>query len=77
VLRYHHKPGDRTSQHAHSDYVLYAESSFKGRLTFPDGRKEDIDVKAGSIVWMQGQMHIGENIGDTNTDVIFVELKEV
>ena len=77
VLRYHDKPGDRTSQHVHSDYVLYAESSFKRRLTFPDGRKEDIDVKAGSIVWMNGHMHLGENIGDTDTDVIFVELKEV
>jgi len=39
VLRYHDKPGDRTLQHAHADYVLYAESSFKRRLTFPDGRK--------------------------------------
>jgi hypothetical protein len=76
VLRYHDKPGERTLPHAHRDYVLYAESSFKRRLTFPDGRKEEIDVKAGSIVWMKGHTHIGENIGDTNTDVIFVELKE-
>ena len=76
VLRYHDKPGDRTFQHYHPDYVLYAESSFKRRLTFPDGRKHDVDVKAGSIVWMKGHEHIGENIGDTDTDVIIVELKE-
>ena len=76
VLRYHDKPGDRTLQHAHSDYVLYAESSFKRRLTFPDGRKQEVDVKAGSIAWMKGHIHVGENIGDTNTDVILVELKE-
>jgi hypothetical protein len=76
VLRYHDKPGDRTLQHAHSDYVLYAESSFKRRLTFPDGRKQEVDVKAGSVGWMKGHIHIGENIGDTNTDVILVELKE-
>ena len=75
VLRYHDKPGDRTLQHAHPDYVLYAESSFKRRLTFPDGRKQEVDVKAGSVVWMKGHIHIGENIGDTNTDVIIVELK--
>jgi hypothetical protein len=37
VLRYHDKPGDRTLQHAHPDYVLYAESSFRRGLTFPDG----------------------------------------
>jgi hypothetical protein len=76
VLRYHDKPGDRTLQHAHPDYVLYAESSFKRRLTFPDGRKQDVEVKAGSVIWMKGHIHIGENIGDTNTDVIMVELKE-
>jgi hypothetical protein len=76
VLRYHDQPGDRTSQHAHPDYVLYAESSFQRRLTFPDGRKLEVDVKAGSVSWMKGHVHIGENIGDTNTDVIIVELKE-
>jgi hypothetical protein len=75
VLKYHDRPGDRTSQHAHPDYVLYAESSFKRRLSFPDGRKQEIDVKAGSIVFMKGHTHIGENIGDTDTDVVFVELK--
>jgi quercetin dioxygenase-like cupin family protein len=76
VLRYHDKPGDRTLQHAHPDYVLYAESSFKRRLTFPVGRKQDVEVKAGSVIWMKGHIHIGENIGDTNTDVIIIELKE-
>lgn len=76
VLRYHDKPGDRTLQHYHPDYVLYAESSFKRRLTFPDGRKQEVDVQAGSVAWMKGHIHIGENIGDTNTDVILVELKE-
>ena len=76
VLRYHDKPGDRTLQHAHPDYVLYAESSFRRRLTFPDGRKHEVDVKAGSIAWMKAHIHIGENIGETNTEVIIVELKE-
>ena len=76
VLRYHDKPGDKTLQHAHPDYVLYAESSFKRRLIFPDGRKHEVDVKAGSVAWMKAHIHIGENIGDTDTEVIMVELKE-
>ena len=76
VLRYHDKPGEKTLQHYHPDYVLYAESSFRRRLTFPDGRKLEVDVKAGSVVWMKAHIHIGENIGDTSTDVIIVELKE-
>jgi len=77
VLRYHDTPGYKTLQHYHPDYVLYAESSFKRRLTFPDGRKHEVDVKAGSIVWMKGHQHTGENIGDANTDAIIVELKEI
>ncbi len=76
VLRYHDKPRDRTLEHAHPDYVVYAESSFRRRLTFPDGQKHEADVKAGSVVFMKAHIHIGENIGDTNTDVIIVELKE-
>ena len=76
VLRYHDKPGEKTLQHYHPDYVLYAESSFRRRLIFPDGRKLEVDVKAGSVVWMKAHIHIGENIGDTSTDVIIVELKE-
>jgi len=40
------------------------------------GREQVVDVKAGSVGGMKGHIHIGENIGDTNTDVILVELKE-
>ena len=51
------------------------ESSFNRRLTFPDGRKQEVEVKTGSVGYMKAHIHIGENIGDTNTDVIIVELK--
>ena len=76
VLKYHDKPGDKTLPHAHPDYVLYAESSFKRRLTFPGNKTLEVDVKAGTVVYMNAHNHIGENIGDTDTDVIIVELKE-
>lgn len=75
VLKYHDQPGEKTQSHYHPDYVLYAESSFRRRLTFPDGQRKEVDVAAGTVVWMKGHMHIGENIGDTDTDVIIVELK--
>ncbi len=76
VLKYHDKPGDKTLQHAHPDYVLYAQSSFERRLTFPDGRQQEVEVQAGTVIWMKGHSHLGENIGDTDTEVIIIELKE-
>lgn len=75
VLGYHDKPGDRTNQHVHPDFVLYALSSFKRKLTFPDGKTVTREFKAGDVIFMKGQTHIGENIGDTDTDVVIVELK--
>ena len=34
------------------------------------------EFKPGEIQWTDAQSHIGENIGDTNTDVLIIELKE-
>jgi hypothetical protein len=76
VLNYHDKPGDKTNQHVHPDFVLYAMSSFKRKLTFPDGRTVTREFKAGDVIFMKGQTHIGENTGDTDTDVVIVELKQ-
>ncbi len=76
VLRYHDKPGERTSMHAHPDLVLYAVSPFRRRLTFEDGKTRELEFKAGDVVLLPGQKHIGENIGSTDTEVLIVELRE-
>lgn len=73
VLRYHDEPGARTHVHRHPDSVLYALSSFRRRLTFPDGTSRERDFKAGDVMWIPAQTHLGENIGTTPTDVLLVE----
>lgn len=75
VLKYRDKPGEKTSRHHHPDFVLYALAPFKRRLTFADGTKKERDFKAGDVIFMKDQIHIGENIGTTETDVVIVELK--
>lgn len=73
VLRYHDDPGARTRQHHHPDSLLYALSSFRRRLTFPDGTTRERDFKAGDVMWVPAQTHIGENTGATPTEVLLVE----
>jgi quercetin dioxygenase-like cupin family protein len=75
VLDYRDSPGQRTSPHYHPDYVLYALSSFKRKLTLSGGREAVVEVKAGQVVWGAAQSHIGENVGDTDTHVLLIELK--
>ena len=76
VLEYKDKPGDKTTMHEHPAFVLYALSPFKRKLTIADGKVMIREFKTGEVVWMEAQKHIGENIGQTDTHVIIVEIKE-
>jgi quercetin dioxygenase-like cupin family protein len=76
VLDYKDKPGEKTHQHEHKDFVLYSLSPFKRKLTFPSGKSISREFKTGDVIWMRRQTHIGENIGDTDTHVLIIELKE-
>jgi len=74
VLEYTDAPGDRTTPHAHPDSVMYTLSSFRRRLHQGDQHR-DVEIAAGTTGWLPAQQHAGENIGDTPTHVLFVELK--
>jgi beta-alanine degradation protein BauB len=76
VLEYRDQPGEKTHEHRHPDFVLYAVSPFKRRLILPGGKSMVREFKGGEIMWSDGQTHIGENIGDTPTHVIMIEMKK-
>jgi hypothetical protein len=75
VLEYRDKPGDRTSPHRHPDSVMYTLSSFRRRLVHGE-REAEVEIEAGSVKWLNAQEHYGENIGETESHSIFIELKE-
>ena len=76
VLEYNDRPGDKTHLHRHPAFVLYALSGFKRTLTLPGGKVLRREFKPGDVMWSEDQTHIGENVGDTATHVIIVELKK-
>jgi len=76
VLEYTDTPGDRTTPHQHPDSVMYTLSSFRRRLVSGDAQR-DVELQAGTVGWLPAQEHHGENIGDTPTHVIFVELRNL
>ena len=76
VLAYNDRPGDKTQEHLHPAFVVYALSPFKRRLTLSDGRVMTREFKAGDVIYSNGESHIGENIGTTPTQVIMVEMKD-
>ena len=74
VLEYTDRPGERTTPHEHPDSVMYTLSAFRRRLHGNDAHR-DVEMPAGLTGWLPAQRHAGENIGDTATHVLFVELK--
>ena len=75
VLEYRDRPGDKTHQHDHPAFVLYALTPFKRALTLPDGKMLNREFKAGDVMWSPAQTHVGHNVGNTPTHVLIVELK--
>ena len=75
VLDYQDHPGAKTVQHRHPESVLYALSTFDRRLTFPDGTTKTLHLMPGDVFFLPAQLHIGENIGITDTHVLLVEFK--
>ena len=75
VLEYRDQPGEKTHQHSHPAFALYALTPFKRRIALPDGKVIMREFKAGDVLWSDAQTHIGENVGDTPTHIIMIEMK--
>jgi quercetin dioxygenase-like cupin family protein len=75
VLEYRDEPGATTSPHHHPDSVMITLGGFDRRLTV-GAQSRDVTLGPGEIRWLGAQTHSGENIGNTPTRVVFVELKD-
>jgi quercetin dioxygenase-like cupin family protein len=74
VIEYTDVPGTRTTPHVHPNSVMVTLSSFRRRLS-SGGREFETLLPDGVAVWLPAQRHSGENIGDTPTHTVLVELK--
>ena len=75
VLEYRDVPGQKTKQHFHPRFVLFVLSPFKRTITLPDGKVLTREFKAGDMLQSDAQTHIGENVGETPTHVLMIEMK--
>jgi beta-alanine degradation protein BauB len=75
VLEYRDQPGDTTHPHSHPDSVMITLTAFRRRV-HANGQEVVVELPAAQARWVGAQSHTGENIGETETHSIFVELKE-
>ena len=76
VLGVHVKPGEKVAMHSHPAGTLYYLSDAKLKITYPDGKTAEREVKAGTVVWSEAVTHAAENVGATELREVQTELKE-
>ena len=76
VLSVKFKPGQKALMHSHPDHVIYVLKDAKLKLTFPDGKSNEVGLKAGQTIWMPAGQHAAENTGKSEANNVVVELKK-
>lgn len=75
VLEYRAKPGQKEPMHSHPPGVVYLFSDSTMRTTLPDDTTSETSRKAGELYWRDFTTHAAENIGETESHALAVELK--
>lgn len=75
VLDVQVKPGEKVGMHSHPAGILYYLTDGKLKVTYPDGKTEEREVKAGTAVWSEAVTHAVESVGTTAFHEVHTELK--
>ena len=75
VLRISYAPGEKSVMHYHPNAVAVYLTDAKTRMTTPDGKSQDMAVKAGAAAWTPAGSHLPQNTGN-RLELILVELKK-
>jgi quercetin dioxygenase-like cupin family protein len=75
VLRIKYGPREKSVMHGHPALVGVFLTDGHCRFSYPDGRTEDIQAKAGQVMVFDAFVHLPENLSDQPFEVIAVELK--
>ena len=67
-------PGERKAMHSHPDHAIYVVKGGKVRSTSPGG-SQDLDLVGGEALFMGPMSHEVANIGDTEVELVVIEIK--
>ncbi len=75
VLKVHYGPHEKSIMHSHPASVAVFMTDSTVQFTTPDGSKQSHTVKVGDSQFTPAGVHLPENMGDKDMEVILVELK--
>src|SRR2546421_655023 len=75
VLRIHYGAHEKSVWHWHPAGVAIAQTDAHIKFNLPGGKSEEREMKAGQVIWTPAGRHLPENLGDSDFEVILIELK--
>ena len=67
-------PGSKSPMHSHPPFLLVSHGTARLRFTYPDGKKQIMDLRPGTLLWLDGAEHSWELLaGELN--VMAIEVK--
>jgi len=75
IVRVHYGPHEKSVMHRHPDAIAIFQNDGKVKFTFPGGKTEEREMKAGQALFTPAVRHLPENLTDNDMEVILVELK--
>ena len=75
VLRITYGPGEKSVMHSHPNGVAIFLTDGQGKFTLPDGKTQDQEFSAGTVIWSPESQHQPENTGKESFEIIQIEMK--
>ena len=75
IVRVHYGPHEKSVMHRHPDAIAIFQTDGKVKFTYPGGKTEEREMKAGQTLFTPAVRHLPENMTDSDMEVILVELK--
>jgi quercetin dioxygenase-like cupin family protein len=75
VLRVKYGPKEKSVMHSHPASIGVFLNDCAARFKYPDGKSEDINVKAGQALYFDAFTHHPESLSDKPFELILIELK--
>jgi beta-alanine degradation protein BauB len=75
VYEAHFAPGVTAAWHAHPDHIMYMLTDASFHIKLPEGKEQDLVLRAGETKWMEAGRHEVVNTGKAEARMLVVELK--
>jgi len=75
VVRAKYGPHEKSVMHSHPDLVAIFLTDGRVKFTYPGGKTEERDMKAGTALFTPAVRHLPENLTNGDMEIILVELK--